>query len=58
MQRTSVDFRNWGDIGLPSQARKLPRRTSRQNTTLRRGAITSAVLLRKRGNIPNGSLPP
>ena len=40
------------------QAWKLPRRTSRRNTALRRGAITSAVLLRKRGNIPIGSVPP
>ena len=46
-------FRNWGDKGG-----KLPRRTSRRNTTLRREAITSAVLIRKRGNRPNGSVSP
>ena len=51
-------FRNWGIIALSQQAGKLPRRTSRRNTALRRGAITSAVLLRKRGNIPFRSVPP
>ena len=40
------------------QAGILPRWTSRQNTTLRHGAITPAGLWRKRGNIPNGSVPP
>ena len=54
----------WGDIGLSpapqchhnvgmtlarlQQAGKLPRRTNLRNTTLRRGTITSAVLLIKR----------
>ena len=58
---TEEDGRPFG-IGVTlaclQQAGKLPRRTSRRNTTLRRGARTSAVLLRKRGNIPNGSEPP
>ena len=40
------------------QAGKLPKRASHRNTTLGRVARTSAVLLRKRGNIPNGSEPP
>ena len=40
------------------QAGKLPRRTRCRNTALRRGARTSAVLLRKRGNILNRSEPP
>ena len=36
------------------QAEKQPTRRSRRNTTLRRGARTSAVLFRKSENIPNG----
>ena len=36
------------------QAGKLPRRTSRRNTTLRREARTLAVFLRKWGKIPMG----
>ena len=40
------------------QAGKLPRWTSRLNTKIRQGARTSAVLFRKRGNIPNGSESP
>ena len=41
-------FRNWVTLACLQQAGKLPRRTSRRNTTLRRGAITSEVLLRKK----------
>ena len=41
-------------LGRHQQAGKLPRRRSRRNTTLRRGARTSAILFKKRGNIPEG----
>ena len=55
--------RSQGTIGIREilaclrQTGKLPRRTSRRNTTLR-PARTSAVSLRKRVNMPNGSVPP
>ena len=39
-------FQNWSDIG--QEAGKLHKRRSCQNTVLRRGASTSAVLFRKR----------
>ena len=51
-------LRNWGDISLSpaswetTQTNKLPKHYTKT------GGITSAVLLRKRGNIPNGSVPP
>ena len=41
-------FGIWVTLACLHQAGKLPRQTSRRNITLRRGAITSAVLLRKR----------
>ena len=44
-------------LAFLQQAGKLPRWTSRRNTILWRGAIASSVLLRKRGNIPNWSVP-
>ena len=49
---------NRGDIGLSSASRETTRRTRHRNTTPRRAGRTSAVLLRKRGNILNGSEPP
>ena len=49
-------FRNWDDISLSPASRANTQTNSRQNTTLRRGAKPSAVLL-KSGNIPNGSVP-
>ena len=49
---------NSGDIMHSPANRKLPQRRSRRNATSRRGARTSAVLFKKRGNIPNGSVPP
>ena len=45
-------------LAFLQQAGKLPKRTSHRNTTLGRVARTSAVLLRKRGNMPDGSEPP
>ena len=51
-------LRNRGELPCLQKAGKLPRRTRRRNTTLKRGARISAVLLRKRGNVPNGSVPP
>ena len=49
-------FRNWGDIGLsPASRETIPRRTSRRNTTLRRGAITSAVQEKKNNKIKNNT---
>ena len=45
-------------LTTPQQTRKLPKRRSRRNTTERRGARTTAVFFKKRGNIPNGSVPP
>ena len=40
------------------QVGNLPSRRIRRNTTLRRGARTSAVLFRIKGNIFKGSVPP
>ena len=47
-----------GSLKTLQQRGKLTKRRSRQNTTGRRGAGTSAVLFNKRVNIPNGSVPP
>ena len=57
-QRRTVGLSELGDIGLSPASRETNQTNKPQITTLRRGAITSAVLLRKRGNIPNGSVPP
>ena len=55
---------NRGDKGPPldrvaclQQAGKLPRRKRHRNTTVRRGARTSAVLLRKKETYPMGQSP-
>ena len=64
VQRTLTFGKDSGPFGIGvtlaclQQAGKLPIRTSRLNITLRRGAIKSAVLLRKGGNIPKRSVPP
>ena len=51
-------FWNWGDIFVCLQkAGKRHGRRSRWNTTLRRRLRTSAVLVRKLGNIPKWSVP-
>ena len=50
---------NRGDIGLsPSSCETTQANKPQKNATLRRGTRTSAVLLRKRASIPNGSVPP
>ena len=50
-------FRIGVTLACLQQAGKLPRRTSRQNTTPIRGAITSAVLLKKEEIYPMGQSP-
>ena len=51
-------FRNWGDIGLSPARRETTQTNKPPKHYIKMGAITSTVLLRKRGYIPNGSVPP
>ena len=46
-------FRIGVTLATLQQTGKLPEQRSRQNTTARRGARTTAVFFKKRGNIPN-----
>ena len=49
-------FRNWGVIGQSKSGNYL--NVQAAETLNKEGTITSAVLLTKRGNIQNGSVPP
>ena len=51
-------FRNWGDIGLSPPRWKNSQTNKPQKHNTKTWAITSAVHLRKGGNIPKGSVPP
>ena len=55
--RLIVVFR-WADIGLSPASRETAQTNKPQKHYTKTGAITSAVLLRKRVKIPNGSVPP
>ena len=47
-------FRNWSDIGLSPTSRKTTQTNKPTKHCTETGAVISAVLLTKRGNIPNG----
>ena len=51
-------FRNWGDISLFPASQETTQTNKPPKHYTKMGAITSAVLLRKRGNIPNLPVPP
>ena len=51
-------LRNWGDIGLSPASRETTKTNKHPEHCTKTGATTSAVFLRKRGNIPNDSVPP
>ena len=51
-------FRNWGDTGLSPASLETTQTNMQMKHHTTMGAIASAVLLRKRGDIPNGSVPP
>ena len=54
----SWTFRNWSDIALSPASLETTQMNKPPKHCTKTGAITSAVLFRKRGNIPNGSVPP